>query len=55
MGRGGLPTWLLLVWVTLAYLFADRDVKVWQGCFGRRHLPFIWNGWLFPGRFDRFS
>ncbi|KKN90576.1 hypothetical protein LCGC14_0227180 [marine sediment metagenome] len=41
---------LLLVLGYLAYLFpVIVAVKVWQ-MFRRRHLPFIWNGWLFSWR-----
>src|SRR5690554_1713825 len=41
---------LLLVLGYLAYLFPlIVAIKVWQ-MFRRRHLPFIWNGWLFSWR-----
>ena len=41
---------LLLVLGYLAFLFPlIVAVKVWQ-MFRRRHLPFIWNGWLFSWR-----
>ncbi len=41
---------LLLVLGYLAYLFPlIVAVKVWQ-MFRRRHLPFVWNGWLFSWR-----
>ena len=41
---------LLLVLGYLAYLFpVIVAVKVWQ-MFRKRHLPFIWNGWLFSWR-----
>lgn len=41
---------LLLVLGYLAYLFpVIVAVKVWQ-MFRRRHLPLVWNGWLFSWR-----
>lgn len=41
---------LLLVLGYLAYVFPlIVAVKVWQ-MFRKRHLPFIWNGWLFSWR-----
>ncbi|WP_423785713.1 DNA translocase FtsK [Halopseudomonas pelagia] len=51
---GSMGAWiadvLLLVLGYLAYLFPlIVMVKVWQ-MFRRRHLPFIWNGWLFSWR-----
>ena len=51
---GSMGAWiadvLLLVLGYLAYLFPlIVIVKVWQ-MFRRRHLPFIWNGWLFSWR-----
>ena len=45
---------LLLVLGYLAYLFPlIVAIKVWQ-MFRRRHLPFIWNGWLFSWRLSGF-
>ncbi|WP_373186022.1 DNA translocase FtsK [Halopseudomonas sp.] len=51
---GSMGAWiadvLLLTLGYLAYLFPIIvAVKVWQ-MFRRRHLPFIWNGWLFSWR-----
>src|SRR5690606_11306119 len=41
---------LLLVLGYLAYLFPlIVAIKVWQ-MFRRRHLPLVWNGWLFSWR-----
>ena len=41
---------LLLTLGYLAFLFPlIVGVKVWQ-MFQRRHLPFVWNGWLFSWR-----
>lgn len=51
---GSMGAWiadvLLLTLGYLAYLFpVIVAVKVWQ-MFRRRHLPFVWNGWLFSWR-----
>ncbi len=51
---GSMGAWiadvLLLTLGYLAYLFPIIvAVKVWQ-MFRRRHLPFVWNGWLFSWR-----
>ncbi|MEZ2745131.1 DNA translocase FtsK [Halopseudomonas bauzanensis] len=51
---GSMGAWiadvLLFVLGYLAYLFPlIVAVKVWQ-MFRRRHLPFVWNGWLFSWR-----
>lgn len=51
-GRAGafIADVLLLVLGYLAYLFPlIVAIKVWQ-MFRRRHLPLIWNGWLFSWR-----